>query len=255
MNKEKLIQYLRISLNLSSPPSSIPTEDDGFEDVVYMSDEELELFISTAINRNFPRFTIDTLPEKDFYPVMLLCKRELYSSLAIRYAPRYDMGADNNNYLKRSQQFKHFMALAEQAKKDYEDYLENGAGNGNTVYSRDLMLSVRNNTLYNYERGTKPTPFLYVDGVTNNSIKISWILDMRCTVSIFVLEGEEEIFDLYNVFKRNTKAKKVSDVYDPHILRYEIPDLKPNTTYTIGMMVSNEQHIRNVIQATATTES
>lgn len=67
---------------------------------------------------------MEYLPEDAVYPIVLLAKKELYYTLAVKEAPLYDIGADNNNYLKRSQRFDHYMKLIAQVDSEYDDWIE-----------------------------------------------------------------------------------------------------------------------------------
>ena len=52
--------------------------------------------------RAFPNVTdLTQLTEGSEYPIILLAKIELYLKLAVLKADRVDIGADNNNYLKK----------------------------------------------------------------------------------------------------------------------------------------------------------
>ena len=118
----QLIEFLRTSVGVQDSESTNPDSE-----FVSMSYEELETLLMVVVTRDFPEVqSLDSLPTEYIYPVVLLAKKELYYVLASKYANKYDLGADNNNYLKRSQMYDHYLKLIEQVDKEYKDYQENG---------------------------------------------------------------------------------------------------------------------------------
>ncbi len=107
-----------------------------FEMLIYLAD-------FTSADRDYPDVEdLEDLPNGCEYGVILLAKIELYMKLAVAMADQYDIGADNNNYLKRSQRFSHYMKLAEEARLEYEDYADDEASSGG-VQTYDLLLASR----------------------------------------------------------------------------------------------------------------
>ena len=117
MTTAELIQFLRISVNVQTSSESVT---DPY--LLKMTDEQMELFLKVVVTRDFPMYSLDTLPQSAIYPVILLSKKELYFALASVNAPLYDLNADTNNSLKRSQRFEHYMAMIKAVDDEYDQY-------------------------------------------------------------------------------------------------------------------------------------
>ena len=151
MTLEQMIQFLRMSVSVQDK-DKVVEQDPQY---LCMTDEDLLLYLNLAMSRNYSDTpALKYLPEDALYGVIILAKKELYYTLAVKEAPLFDMGADNNNYLKRSQRFDHYMKLIVQADKEYEDWLENGGEDGfglqfsiNTLDENDRNEMFRNRSL------------------------------------------------------------------------------------------------------------
>ena len=168
---EELVKLLRSSVNVQS-------EETEVVDPAYltMTDDDMELFIKLGVSRAYPDIEdLTDLPSGSEYPIVLLAKIELYTKLAVLKADKVDMGADNNNYLKQSQRFDHYMKLVESAKAQYESWLENEGVNGGVgVQSYDVLLSNRHYTQRNFEKQVTPKVKLKIDTVTSDSVSFHW---------------------------------------------------------------------------------
>ena len=121
---DELLELLRSAVNISNEEAGV--EDSGY---LNMTDEELTTFLKLSISKVYPSAEdFDDLPPGSAYPIVLIAKKELYLKLAVLKANLIDLTADNNNQLKQSQRFSHYMALAENAQEEYEDWVENGGG-------------------------------------------------------------------------------------------------------------------------------
>lgn len=121
MTVEQMIQFLRLSVYVQDKDKVVTVD----EQYLCMTDEDLLLYLNLALSRNFSDVpSLEYLPEDAVYPIILLAKKELYYTLAVKEAPLYDIGADNNNYLKRSQRFDHYMKLIAQVDSEYDDWIE-----------------------------------------------------------------------------------------------------------------------------------
>ena len=128
--------------------------------------------------------------------MLLLSKIELYTKLAVLNANKVDMGADNNNYLKQDQRFKHYMFLVAEARAQYESWLKN-EGQGE-LSSYDVLLSSRHNTNRNYEKQAKPRVSIVIDSVTSNSIEFHWnVSNISQFARYKVYIGTSKIVDMY----------------------------------------------------------
>lgn len=138
-----LVTILRSSVNVQDP------DMDGSVDPAYLAltDSDIELFIKLGVTRAYPSVTsLSELPEGSEYPIILLAKIELYSSLAVRRAEKVDLGAESA-YLKLSQRFEHYMELAKEARQQYRDWTET---DGCIVTTYDMKLGKFKKHLQNF---------------------------------------------------------------------------------------------------------
>lgn len=255
MTTAQLIQYLRLNVNIQLP--------DGTQDSAYlsMSDEDILLYLNVVLTRDFSDVpSLDYLPNQDVYPLVLLAKKELYYALAVMSAPQYDLGADNNNYLKRDQRFQHYMKLIAQADKEYQDYLDNGGGlsedgAGNTLSSFDVLLSNRYYTKRNYEKGAIPAPILYVDEVTDTYVEVHWKNKVRKFAWCNVYLSTEKIVDQYLVGQSKIvdKSTLVQHLIDARQVSLRLEGLNPNTTYYVAVELVDMSSLTGYAEVEITT--
>lgn len=239
MNKAELVRYLRQNVNIQNADVT---------DTAYLSmkDEDIELYLSIALTRDFPHVpSLDLIPQEDIYPVVLLAKKELYYTLASADAPLYDLTADNNNQIKRSQRFEHYMKLIEAVDKEYNQYNEDGgAGTRNTLTSYDVLISDRFATRRNYEKGVVPTLSLRVTGVTDTTIELVWSVHLSRFHKYEVYISEEQIYDEYSIHEPvSPKAKLVATIRDIHQNRCRIEGLVPDTVYHIMVSAAEKSSL------------
>ena len=232
MTVDQLVSYLRLNVSIQDPTGTV--QDSAY---LSMTDEDITLYMSVVLTRNYPDIpSLDYLPAEYIYPVILLSKKELYYALATKEAPLFDIGADNNNYLKRSQRFDHYMKLIAQVDKEYEDYLENGGAGANTLTSFDVLLSDRYATKRNYEKGAIPALSLYIGAITETSVEISWVAKLSRFKEYKVYLSESPIVDLFNVSKPiSDDAKEVVIIRNVHQSSCRIEGLKPDTDYFVAV--------------------
>lgn len=235
MTKEQMVKYLRMNVSIQDPATT--------QDSVYlnMTDEDILLYMNVVLTRDFPNVrSLDTLPNEYVFPVILLSKKELYYALAVKEAPLYDLGADSS-YLKRSQRFDHYMELIAQTEKEYLSYLENGWAGGNTLQSFDVLLSDRYNTKRNYEKGIHPVLTLYIDGIKENSVEISWSAKTSHFDKYEVYISNSPIIDLYNILNPiRTSAKKVAEIRDVWQTACRIEGLTADTDYYVAVSITDK---------------
>ena len=212
-----------------------------------MSDEDLLLFVKLAVSRAFPDVaSLTDLPDGSEYPIVLLAKIELYMKLAVTTAPKVDLGADNNNYIKLDQRFQHYMKLAQSAKDQYENWLDNegmgvdGGGNG-TVHSFEVLLDNRHYTRRNYENQVTPKVSLYIDTVASDSVEFHWKMKNTSHFSCYkVYVCDEQVIDLFKdgeyKSKLNEKAQLVLSTHDIRNTSKRIAGLEANKTYRIAVL-------------------
>ena len=231
MTVDQMVAYLRMNVSVQDPTGAV--QDSAY---LSMTDEELALYMEVALTRNYPEIpSLDYLPTEYIYPIILLSKKELYHALAIKEAPLYDIGADNNNYLKRSQRFEHYMKLIAQVDKEYEDYLENGGAGGNTLTSFDVLLSDRYATKRNYQKGVIPALTLYVSGVGETFVEIAWKVKLSRFKDYKVYISKSPIVDLLNVSEPVVKETEVLTIRNVHQTSCRIEGLEPDTDYYVAV--------------------
>lgn len=262
MTVNQIIQYLRLSVHVQDP------DNPGEVDKAYLSmtDEDLLLYLNVVMTRDFADIpSLDQLPAMDVYPLTLLAKKELYYALAVIEAPKYDLGADNNNYLKRSQRFSHYMELAKQADSEYQDYLDNGGGfeadDGttlapNTLSSFDVLLPNRYFTKRYYEKGSVPSPVLSVDDFTDTKVLLRWKNRCRHYAWTNIYISDSEILDEYQegrdkILDRSTLVKQFTDIRQ---VTMEITGLLPSTTYYVVMELVTTSGLVGYAQAIFATD-
>ena len=155
--------------------------------------------------------------------------------MAIKEAPLFDIGADNNNYLKRSQRFEHYMKLIAQVDKEYEDYLEDGGAGGNTLTSFDVLLSDRYATKRNYEKGVIPALTLYIKSVGETFVEIAWKVNLSRFKEYKVYISKSSIVDLFNVSEPVDKESEVLTIRNVHQTSCRIEGLDPDTEYFVAV--------------------
>ena len=243
MTTTQLIQFLRSSVNVSDPNNSEAT-DSAYPS---MTDEDILLYLNVVLSRDFAGYpSLESIPAYSVYPVILLAKKELYYALAVKAANEYDLGADNNNYLKRSQRFDHYMKLAQQADDEYQDWISNGGsataddGSGagpNTLTSFDVLLSNRYYTKRYYEKGVVPAPVLYVDNVTETTVEFHWNNRCRKFAWCNVYCSTQPIVDEYknSQSKIVDKSTLVQHLIDARQVSLRVEGLSPDTTYYLAV--------------------
>lgn len=238
MTVEQIIQFLRLSVFVQDKDKVVSVD----KAYLCMTDEDLLIYLNLALSRNFPEVpSLQYLPKESVFPVVILAKKELYYTLAVKEAPLYDIGADNNNYLKRSQRFDHYMKLIVQADKEYQDWLENGGADGGTVKSYSVTLSDRYGTRYNYENAAVPTVTLYVGTVTEDTIEFWWsVKNISRFYRYKIYVSKEPIVDLFNLKSHIASgAKLVAEIKDIHQVHCRLTGLDLKTTYYIAVQAIN----------------
>ena len=229
MTTAELIQFLRISVNVQTSSESVT---DPY--LLKMTDEQMELFLKVVVTRDFPMYSLDTLPQSAIYPVILLSKKELYFALASVNAPLYDLNADTNNSLKRSQRFEHYMAMIKAVDDEYDQYNEDGGAGHNTLTSFDVLLPDRSTTKRNYEKGVIPAPFVVCDSVGVDFVEFHWMVSMSKFFQYKVYLSSEPILDEFTPDNPiNSSARLMKTIRDVNQTSMRITGLLPDTTYYV----------------------
>ena len=236
---EELVLLLRSSVNVQS-------EETEVVDPAYltMTDDDIELFIKLGVSRAYPDITdLTDLPSGADYPIILLAKIELYTKLAVLKADKVDMGADNNNYLKQSQRFDHYMKLVDSAKAQYESWLDNEGVNGGVgVQSYDVLLSNRHYTQRNFEKQVTPKVKLKIDTVTSDSVSFHWSVSNTSHFGRFkVYISDRPIVDMFKEGatydkKLDSEAKLVLSTSNIRNTYHMVSNLESGKTYYVAVI-------------------
>lgn len=236
---EELVKILRSSVNVQS-------EETGVVDPAYltMTDDDIMLFIKLGISRAYPDITdLTELPSGSEYPITLLAKIELYTKLAVIKADKVDMGADNNNYLKQSQRFDHYMKLISSAKEQYDSWLDNeGVNGGQGVSSYDVLLSKRHYSQRNFEKQVTPKVSLKIDLVTSDSVTFHWSVQNTSHFGRFkVYISKSPIIDMYKEGatyenKVDSEAKLIVSTSNIRNTYHKIGNLESGTVYYLAVV-------------------
>lgn len=254
---DELVKLLRDSVNVQNSTLPIldengePILDDegnkqyGVVDKAYldMTDEDLILYIKLGCSRAFQDITdLVDLEAGSEYPILTLAKIELYMKLATIKANDIDLTADNNNQLKQSQRFAHYMKLVAELKDLYNTWLENESISNNEVNSYNVLLHNRHYTKRNYELAPTPKVKISLDNITNDCVEFSWTLTNTSHFGRYkVYISENPIMDMY---KEGTKAEDkinkdvllIKNTTDIRNTTHRINGLKPETLYYIAVV-------------------
>lgn len=253
---DELVKLLRSSVNVQSEETEVI--DSAY---LTMTDDDIALFIKLGVSRAYPDITdLTDLPSGSEYPIVLLAKIELYLKLAVAKANNIDMGADNNNYLKQSQRFDHYMKLVEEARKQYDSWLENeGVNGGQGVCSYDVLLSNRHYTQRNYEKQVTPKVTLKVDNVTSDSVDFHWGVTNTSHFGRFkVYISNSPIIDMYKDGatydkKLSEDAKLLVSTQNIRNTFHRVGNLEPNTLYYLVVISIERNQVFGYSEVSFTT--
>ena len=240
LTSKELISLLRDAVNIANSDAEV--ED---ETVVKMSDETLMLYINLGLSQAYPSAeSLDDAPDGSSAAIVMVAKKELYLKLAVLDAPLYDLTADNNNQLHRSQRFDHYMKLAEAAQKDYEDWLENGDTTDpvtgiSGVSSYNSYVYRRHFSQRNYQTAPRPKVRVKIRETTTESIAFEWssvLNDRFACYYVYVSKGA-----VVNPYADGATVK--DHLNDGAVLVKSTSDFR-DTGHTItGLLPDTEYHI------------
>lgn len=258
----ELCNLLREAVNVQNEGAEI--QDPAF---LTMTDEDLTMFLKLGMSKVYPSVEdLADLPPGSDYPVILVSKKELYLKLAVVSAPLYDLTADNNNQIKRSQRFSHYMALAESAQAEYEDWVENGGGatvdpntgiQGVTTY--EVLRSKNHYSLRNYEHGLSPVVRVKIGEITTESVAFSWSSFNNDHFGKYLVYVSEN--PIVDPFRDGSKAEdKILDgatlvlsTWDFRNNHKRVEGLKPETEYYIAVFSIERNQLYGYKQVTFQT--
>lgn len=167
------------------------------------------------------------------------------------------MGADNNNYLKQDQRFKHYMALVAEARQQYDDWLEN-EGQGE-VKSHDVLLSNRHYTQRNFEKQMTPKVSLKIDQVTSDSVDFHWGVTNTSHFGRFkVYISTSPIVDMYKEGatydkKIDVSAKLVVSTQNIRNVFHRVENLESGTMYYVAVISIERNQVFGYSETSFTT--
>lgn len=256
---DDMVALIRSSVNVQVP------SDDGSSTIydqyyLKMTDDDIKLFIKLGVTRAFPEVEdLSELPDGSEFALVLLAKIELYLKLAVVVAPKVDLGADNNNYIKQDQRFNHYMKLVNSAKEQYDDWLENESTGANTVSSYDVLLSNRHYTRRNYEKQVTPKVKVYIDEVTSDSVKFHWKMTNTSHFGRFkVYFSTSPIMNVFadgadyksKIAQDAQLVKSTGNIRDTY---HTVTGLEPENTYYIAVISLERNQVFGYAETTFTT--
>lgn len=240
-----MVKWLRNVVNI---------ETAGVTDSEYlaMSDEDIEFYIETAILSQYPNIpSISALPREDAAIALVIAKRDLYYSLAGRYAVDVDSATNQNNELKDSQRFDHYYKLAKAAQDELDNLLADG-GTGGVLTAYDTTLDRFYFTRYNYENTLPPT--LVVTATSGiDYILLDWYANVNMFRSVDIYYSTENVINQYNnpVIPKDLKPNVV--ILDCKRNKYKLNNLQTNIKYYITVILYDLSGNRAMQQLEVTT--
>ncbi len=249
---EDMVTLLRNSVNVQIPVIDEDGNEVGTEvdpNYLSMTDDDLMLYLKLGVTRAFPSVQdMNHLPDGAEYPLILLAKIQLYQKLAITVAPKIDIGADNNNYLKQDQKFQHYKDLMEGARDEYDAWLENEGSEvtgTKIVNTYDFLLSRRHYSHRNYEKQPTPVVRVFIDEVTADSVRFNWDVAKTSHFGRFlVFFNKGDVLDPYAEIHEGQSykskilpgAKCLKSTTDFRDTAHCVQGLLPNTEYHIAVV-------------------
>lgn len=250
---DDLVKVLRSSVNVQDPSGSEEIDPAYLS----MTDDDIKLFIKVGVSRAYPDVEdLSELSDGSEYPIVLLAKIELYLKLAVLKADKVDMGADSA-YLKQDQRFKHYMSLVEEAREEYDDWLEN-EGQGK-IESYDVLLSTRHYTHRNYEKQSTPKVSVTVDEITTDTLKFHFGVKNSSHFGRFkVYLSESTIIDMHQegaYYKDKILGEPTLLVSTGNIrnTNHEVLNLSPETDYHLAVIEVERNQVFGYKEITFTT--
>jgi hypothetical protein len=219
-----------------------------------MSDEDIKLYLKIVMTRDFPKVpSLELLPNESVYPVVLLAKKELYFALASADAPLTDIGADNNNYLKRSQRFEHYMKLVGEVNEEYNQYNKDG-GQNNRLTSYDVLLSNRFYTNRNRDLGLVPELAVSVMSLLSTTVELTWEVTISRFLNYRVYLSTRPILDEYDLGEKiSENAVLIATITNQLQKKCRIEGLDPLTTYYVLISATDRSSLTGYKEIQITT--
>ena len=250
---QDMIDYLRLQVHIQDKNGAVEAD----EDYLALTDKDLRLFFNVVLSRDNWEYDLDEIPGELVYPLILLTKRELFMTLAVKVAPEYDLVADNNNQLKEDQKFRHYMELIKEIDNQYAEYLETSEGAGaNTLQTFDVLLASRYYSKRYYDKSEAPALTIRIHRKSHDNVEVSWIaknvnrlLDYRVYVSV------EPVVDKFNnTVVISPKAREAIVITDAHKTCCRATGLASGTMYYLAVKVSECNGLYTIKETSFVTE-
>lgn len=238
-----LVKYLRQSV-IVQDPNGINNDPEFLE----MSDEDLKDILQFSLYK-LGTYSIDDVPEKLIYPLILVAKKELYSILAVKNSPMVTIGV-GETAIKYENRFEHYLKLIKQVEEEYNIYTTQNQ----FAESGEVILNNRYYSKRNYDLSTPPSVKLKLDNVDKNFAEISWEvenIDKFHSYKIYL--DTQSILDKYSTYKISSTAVCLDTIYDIHNTMYRVENLTSNTKYYVLVVVQNRNGLKGYSEIEFTT--
>jgi hypothetical protein len=215
-----------------------------------MKDDDLKAVLEFCLYKDYPSYTLDTIPNKAVYPLILLSKIELYQRLSTKTAPLYTVGFGDSS-VKESERYEHYMRLVSEVRNEYSMHTSNNTQiEVGQIYLANKYFSQR--TYNNMER---PTVSLAVDNVYSDKVEISWSnASVKRFADFMLYLDTKPILDPYSEKGiRDEVTQYKQKITDIHINKYRITGLLPNTTYYVAIAVEEMNGLKGFSEMTFQT--
>ena len=251
--QQKRIEYFRRSVRLDDATT---INDPAYQ----FTDEDLWgiLEVSAPIHVGA---TIDETPDKDFYFVLLLAKKEIYYRLATTTAPFYPLSAEGAS-LEKNVRFDHYLKLVQTVMAEYADLYDRAYGGGSVeedITGTGGVLTTYQAKLYGksylqrYNNLSDDIPItLEASNITQDSVNLDWTR-FEATMGVDFLKYEifvyeDLIYDEYSPTSHKITVKPLFIITDIRKTKIRVTDLEPNKEYYILAKVSSLLNISGISQ-------
>jgi hypothetical protein len=192
--------------------------------------QNLSDIVSLAIART--GYTIDTLPNKQEYYVILIAQTLVYRTLATAKAPDYNVESEFTKITK-SDRFTHYMKLIESVQKEI-DSIEKKESLGE-IDVGNLVINERNGSERNYALSAEQSISLTVSNITSNSADLDWSLFDCLKEAFYSYElylGKSIVYDPYenpSLIQGNVLVSTM--IQDIKRTKFRLKSLTPSTNY------------------------
>lgn len=237
MNEKSIIDFLKGSV-IGQDPSIV------YDEEFNPTDEQLKGILEYALVFIDPTASLSDIHPKQIYPLILYAKKEIFLRLATKSAPLYKI-VNPDIRLDKGDRFDHYIQLVRLVDNDIYNF--NSCGGSFEIEAKEVLLSDRYFSRRNYDLSKAPYIKVSLDKAYIDKIEISWKTENIKRfekVMIYILEGNAKMFDEYNKNAINEKAQLIDTLYDIHYDHYRINSLKPNTKYSVLVVLCEQNGLQ-----------